>query len=291
MKNTSKVVFGIAALALGAVVACGSRASGKLVLGIKDGPPTSSDGRTISKLEIDIAQVEVHASGQGQQDQVDAGQHSDADAGQHSDAEENNDKDLVVFDAGQGAAKTVDLLQVTTFSALVANLTVPAGSYDGAQVLVTGARVVFADAPAVTVQLALEGDGHSKAEFDFHFRPAAVVSDKGTTLAVIDFVPLVTKDAAGAYRLGHDGENDKSGEMDNHHELEVKGTIATLDLAGHKLTLTGAEVGTIDFANATFKMHGSMATNTSLALGQKIEVEGTFDAATGAILATRIEIQ
>ena len=290
MKTNSKVVSGFAALALVAVVACGSMANGKLVLGIKDGPPTSSDGRTVSKLEIDITKVEVRPESAAEAS-ADAGHHDESDAGEHSKGAGSDDNEVMVFDAGTGAVRTVDLLQVTTFSALLANVTVPAGTYEGAEVTVTGARVTFADAPTVAVPLTLDGDGRSKAGFHFHFKPAAVVSAQGTTVAVIDFVPVVVKDASGAYRLDHDGVNDKSGEADEHHEMELKGTIATIDATAHKLTLTGAAVGTIDFTNATIKTDGSTATSPSLAVGQRIEVEGTFDKTTGAILATRIQIE
>jgi hypothetical protein len=271
MKISTIVVLGVTAAALATAGACGG-SSGRLVIGIKDGPPTSSDGRTITKLEIDITKIELQSDGENEQ------------------AGEVEDKDVVVFDAGTGAVHTVDLLKVTTFSELIATVTVPAGTYGEAEVTVNGARVVFADAPSVTVPLVLEGDGKSKAEFDFHFKPAAVVTGTGTTLAVIDFVPVVIKDGAGQYRLGHDGMNDHSGEGNEHDEFEVEGSIATLDLAANKLTLSGSTVTNVDFSSAKIEVHGVAATKAALAKGQKVEVEGTIDKATGALIATKIEV-
>lgn len=287
MKATTKVVSGLVALALVAAGACGGKANGKLVLGIKDGPPTSSDGRTITRLEVDISKVEIHPDGEGQhqstggKDEADGGHADQADAGQEE------DKDVVVFDAKTaGGARTVDLLKVTTFSALLANLDVPAGSYGGAQVVVTGARVVFSDAPSAVVPLSLEGDGHSKAEFDFHFKPAAVVNEQGTTLAVIDFVPVVTKSGA-QYLLGHDN-NDQSGEGDDHNELDLEGTISTVDQAKGTLTMSSGGFASINFANATIKGGSGAA---ALKAGAKIELKGTLDKKTGALNATKIELQ
>jgi hypothetical protein len=274
--SSTLLVVGITALALGAAGACGGKSTGRLMLGIKDGPPTSSDGRTITKLEIDITKIELQPDGEGEHQQGDAGQ--------------IEDKDVVVFDSGTGPARTIDLLSVTKFSELVANVTVPAGSYGGAEVIVSGARVVFSDAPTVTVPLVLEGDGHSKAEFSFHFKPRAVVTDSGTTLAVIDFIPVVTKDGA-QYRLGHDGTNDESGQAHDHHEFEVKGSISALDLAANKLTLTGAQVTTVDFTNAKITLKGAAGLKTGLAVGQKIEAEGTIDKVSGALIATQLEVK
>jgi len=278
MKTSSILVLGMTALALATAGACGGQSTsrGQLVLGLKDGPPTSSDGRTISKLEIDVTKIELKTEGASQ-----------ADAG------ESDDKDVVVFDAGTGAAHTVDLLTVTTFSEIVANLAVPAGTYEGAELAVSGARVVFADAPTVSVPLTLDGDGHSKAEFRFHFKPnAVVVSATSTTLAVVDFIPVVVKDAAGQYRLGHDGDNDKSGEADEHeHELEIKGNIATIDLAANKLTLSGANISAVDFTNAAIEMNDATATKSALAVGQRIEAEGKLDKATGVLVATKLHVE
>jgi hypothetical protein len=271
MKISTIVILGVTAAALATAGACGG-SSGRLALGIKDGPPTSSDGRTITKLEIDITKIELQPDGQNEQ------------TGQVE------EKDVVVFDAGTGAAHTVDLLKVTTFSELVATVTVPTGTYGGAEVSVSGARVVFADAPSVTVPLVLEGDGKSKAEFDFHFKPAAGVTTTGTTLAVIDFVPVVIKDSGGQYRLGHDGMNDHSGEANDQDEFEVESSIATLDLAANKLTLSGSTVN-VDFTSAQIKLHGLVATKAALAVGLKVEVEGTIDKATGTLMASKIEVR
>ncbi len=170
-------------------------------------------------------------------------------------------------------------------------MTVPAGTYDGAEVKVTGARAVFADAPSTTVTLQLEGDGHSLADFDFKFKPPATVSTSGTTVAVIDFVPVVVKDASGQYQLGHDGEHDESGEANDHDEMEFKGKIATLDVAGSNLTLDSAPGMTVTFANAAIHTAQGTATTSALAVGQAVEVQGSLDKATSTLVATEIEIR
>ena len=68
MKTSSILVLGMTALALATAGACGGQSTsrGQLVLGLKDGPPTSSDGRTISKLEIDVTKIELKTEGASQ---------------------------------------------------------------------------------------------------------------------------------------------------------------------------------------------------------------------------------
>ena len=275
MKISSILALGLTAAALATAGACGGTASGRLALGIKDGPPTSSDGRTITKLEIDITKIGLKLNGDQQNQQTGA----------------TEEHEVVALDLGTGPAHTIDLLKVTTFSEMVANISLPAGTYDGAELVVSGARVVFADAPTVTVPLVLDGDGHSKAEFEFHFKPAVVVSQTGSTLALIDFVPVVVKDGTGQYRLDHDGVNDQSGEAKDTDEFEVVGSIASLDLAGNKLTLSGTTVGTVDISAARFEVHGAPATKADLAVGQKAQVEGTLDKASGTLMAAKVEVE
>lgn len=277
--KTSKVfsALAVAILVTGSIGACqgGSKPAGRIALSVKDGPPTSSDGRTITKLEIDITRIQLTSDG-NDQNAVDAGM-------------DNEQEDVIAFDAGTGAPHTVDLLKVTTFSELVSTASIPAGTYGGATLAISGARVVFADDPTKTVTLSLEGDGKSKAEFEFKFKPAAVVSTTGTTLAVIDFVPVVTKDAAGVYWVGHDGEHDQSGDAGDGGEVEIKSTIAAI--AGTKVTLGTTPPLTVDVATATIVKSGAPATTADLAVGQKVELEGHLDRATSAITVTHLTIE
>jgi len=105
MKISSILALGLTAAALTTAGACGGSASGRLALGIKDGPPTSSDGRTIKKLEIDITRIELKPHGDNQSNQTGA----------------HDDKAVVVLDVGTAPAYTIDLLQVTTFAEMVAS--------------------------------------------------------------------------------------------------------------------------------------------------------------------------
>jgi hypothetical protein len=263
--------------------ACGSnKPSGQLVLGLKDGPPTSSDNRTISKLEIDVTKIELTPDGDDNHQDLSAADAGTADAGGTGE-----ERDVVAFNAGTGAPLTIDLLRVTTFSQLVANITIPAGTYGGAEVTVTGARVFFADAPTVAVVLGLDGDGHSKAEFHFKFKPAAVVAVGSTSMAVIDFVPVVTKDGTG-YRLKHDG-NDESGEHGDGAEIEVSGTVVSFDAAKNLLTLSGAP-GAIDVSTAEIKQKGKPATKADIAVGLRAEAEGSFDPKTSLLVAKHLDL-
>lgn len=282
MKTSSAIALGLAILAVGSLDACGSnKPSGQLVLGLKDGPPTSSDNRTISKLEIDVTKIVLTTEGDNNHQDL-----ATADAGT-ADAGTAEEQDVVAFNAGTGAPLTIDLLRVTTFSQLVANVVIPAGTYGGAEVTITGARVFFADAPTVAVVLGLEGDGHSKAQFHFKFKPAAVVAVGSTSMAVIDFVPVVTKDGTG-YRLTHDG-NDESGEHGNGGEIEVSGTVVSFDAVKNLLTLSGAP-GAIDVSAAEIKLHGKPATKADIAVGLRAEAEGSFDPKTSLLVAKRLDL-
>jgi hypothetical protein len=115
------------------------------------------------------------------------------------------------------------------------------------------------------------------------------VTTTTTSLAVIDFVPVVTKDALGQYWLGHDGNNDQSGESNEGGEVELKGTIATV--SGNTITLGPDPVATVDVSTATIEKGGAAATKADLSKGQKVELEGRFDSATGVITAKDIRIE
>ena len=280
MKISSIVAMGLGA-AMAVTFACGQRPSGHVVIGVKDGPPTSSDGRTISSLEVDITRIELEAKGTD-------GQHVD---GGTADNKNEQEEDVTVFNAGSGTPRTIDLLKVTTFSALVADANVPAGIYENARVVIAGARVVFADAPGISVPLVLEGDGKkSKAHYEFKFKPAVTVSTSGTAVAVIDFVPMVQKDGTGAYHLGHDGEHDDSGQKHEGAELEIHGTVASYDAVKNLLTLEGSPAP-IDVSTASFKLHGQAAAATDITKGQRAEVEGQLNATTGTLIATKVELE
>jgi hypothetical protein len=257
-----------------AKVGLSSTLRGRIALAIKDGPPKSSDGREITKLEIDITKIALEADG------VETG--GTADDNNEGNSEETG---VVVFDAGTGKPRTVDLLKVTTFSELLTTVTVPAGTYGGAEISLSGARAVFKDDTTQTpVTLVLEGDGKNTAEFDF--------------------VPVVSKDAAAHYWLGHDGVNDQSGEVGQHGEsgdagdgehgnkgeVEVKGKIATAGT--DTLTLDSQTSAPVNFAAATITLsNGSPGAKTDLKVGTAVEVEGAFDTATGAITAHDIRIE
>jgi hypothetical protein len=278
--KTSKLVS-IITVVIAVVVTAGacksSTPSGRIAVGIKDGPPTASDGRIISALEIDITRIELEPDG------VNATSNTE-------DGGDSQNNDVVVFDAGSGAPRTIDLLKVTTFSALVANAAVPAGQYGGATVVVSGARAVFSDDPSnAKVALVLEGDGRSKAEFDFKFKPHAKVAEGGSTMAVIDFVPKVNKDAMGKYWLSHDGDNDESGEVEKGGEVEVTGVIATV--TSNTFTIGPSPLVTVDFSAAEITRSEATASKSDLAPGQKVEAEGRLDPATGTIAANEIHIK
>jgi hypothetical protein len=280
--KTSKPFYALVMIAAVAasIGACKSttKASGRVALSVKDGPPISSDKRTIAKLEIDITRIALSTDSDGQN-----GPDVRTDAGP-----DTGEQDVVAFDAGTGAPHTVDLLTVTTFSSLVTTATVPAGTYGGADVTISGARVVFSDDPTKTVALVLEGDGRSHAEFEFKFKPAATVTTTTTSLAVIDFVPVVTKDALGQYWLGHDGDNDQSGESNEGGEVELKGTIATV--SGNTITL-GTPAATVDVSTAKIEKAGAAATVKDLAVGQTVSLEGRFDSKTSVITANEVHIK
>lgn len=294
MKASSIAAIGIGVCAvLGASFACGSRANGKVVVGVKDGPPTSSDGRTIASLQVDITRIELEAKDEGDERAADGGEdHHSADAGtaDGGEAKDEHEEDVTVFEAGAAGPRTLDLLTVTSFSALMANTTVPAGTYQNARISISGARVVFSDASTVTVPLILEGDGkRSKAHYEFKFRPPVTVGASGTAVAVIDFVPTVQKDGSGNYHLGHDGEHDDSGERHETASLEVHGKVVSYDAVKKVLTLdTGAA---IDVSAATIVLRGQTVLATAITAGLRAEVQNRLDATTGALVATRVELE
>ncbi len=283
MKLSSIAAIGLGlCTVVGTGVACGPKANGRVVIGVKDGPPTSSDGRTISSLEVDITRIELESKGSSVQQQG-------ADGGSADDNKNEQEEDVIVFDAATGGARTIDLLTVTSFSALVANTTVPAGTYENARISISAARVVFADAPTISVPLILEGDNKkSKAAFEFKFKPAVVVSATGTAVAVIDFVPTVQKDGS-AYHLGHDGEHDDSGEKHEGAELEIHGKVASFDAAKKLLTLDSGVV--IDVSTATLELRGHAAQASDITVGQRAEVEGQLDVATGTLMAKQVNLE
>ena len=242
---------------------------------LTDGPiQVVNDNRTIVSLEIDITRVTLESEES------------------ESDEFEAEDK-VVVFDAASGDnggnPLTVDLLALADSSALLGLLTVPLGTYEEAKLTISAARAEFEDDPGVLVDLVLGGDDDGPAGvLEFEFDPPVTVSAEGTTVATIDFVPVVTK-VGDQYVLTHDGDNDESGESEQDEDIQFKGAITSISGDLTTITIEGVSEP-IDISGAKIEVNDVEAGPSSLAVGQVVKVEGVLDATLNVIVASEVEV-
>lgn len=282
--------WALIALALGTAGCGGSHGSksgmggtpypstGKTAVLLTDGPiQVVNDNRTIITLEIDITRVTLESAGNeesGGNDGVDGGA-------------------VVVFDTARGDnggnPMTVDLLALTDSSTLLGLLNVPVGTYDEARLTVSAARAEFEDTPGVLVALVLGSEGEGPAgRFEFEFDPPVTVTADGTTVASIDFVPVVTK-VGDDYVLTHDHISDQSGEEGENAGVHFTGAITSVSDDFNTIMVEGVSEA-IDVSAAAIEADDMAVDKTSLAVGQRVKVEGMLDASLGTIVATEVEI-
>ena len=275
------------------VTACGGggagQATGTTALVLKDGPiQVVGEDRTVISVWIDIRRIELDRDGGFHDDETDEIEGLDDD---QEDAREDED-DIVVFDVARGdnggVPLHIDLLALTSTGDLLATLPVPVGVYDEAEIELAGASAEFADAPGVLVPLVLGGDDDGDDEFEFEFEPPLVVTSAGLSIAVIDFVPVVTRLGAD-YLLTQDGDADESGEaMDA--EVETEGVVASVSADHNTITLVGVAFA-IDVSTALVESDDLPDSKDSLAPGQTVDIEGMLDAASGVLVASDVGIR
>ena len=238
---------------------------------LTDGPiQVVNDNRTIVHLEIDITRVTLESE-EGESDEVEA------------------EDEVVVFDAASnGGPLTVDLLTLSDSSVLLGLLNVPLGTYEEAKLKISAARAEFEDDPGVLVDLVLGGEEEGPAgELEFEFKPPVTVSAEGTTVATIDFVPVVTK-VGDQYVLTHDGENDESGESEQGEDIHFTGAITSISDDLSTITVEGVS-DPIDVSGAEIEVNDDALGPSSLVVGLVVKVEGVLDPSTNVIIASEVE--
>ena len=282
--------WALLAFALG-IAGCGGSHSGKSGMGssaypstgktavlLTDGPiQVVNDSRTIITLEIDITRVTLESAG-------------NEDAGENNG---DNGEAVVVFDTARGDnggnPLTVDLLSLSDSSTLLGLLNVPVGTYDEARLTVSAARAEFEDTPGVLVALVLGSEGEGPAgRFEFEFDPPVTVTADGTTVATIDFVPVVTK-VGDEYVLTHDNLNDQSGEEGEDAGVHFTGAITSVSDDFNTIMVEGVSEA-IDVSTAVIEANDMAVDKTSLAVGQVVKVEGMLDSSLGVVVATEVQI-
>ncbi len=264
----------------------GSTAMGRSAVFLKDAPIVTSDGRPADQVNVEILKVEL----------------------------ESGDRDITVFEAAPGAGITLNVLALT-FPTLLSLAEVPAGSYDEIEIKINpaNATIHFTDDDS-TVALVVTQEGDEEAEYEFEFEPAFTVEAGNVSNAVVDFAPLVSFDGSN-YFLGHDHENDDTGEVEDvdgkdddgddgaggdggedgpdHHGAEVEGSYVSI--SGDLITVSvyGSQAQ-IDISTATVFEVDDVATDkagfvASLTAGEEIEGEGVFS--DGVLVAAKIKNQ
>jgi len=279
------------------IAACGGSGGGRGPTGtagfvLRDGAVQTSDGRTVTSLIIDISRITARSRDTTQGDDDDADDHDDDDE-HHSGDDQGDDDDqgedegdhdhggqsVVVFDMDLdhgGTPRKIDLMTLTNSGVLLIMLDVPVGTYDRVTITLAGARAVFEDDPTQTpVELAIHGD--DGADFRFDLQPPVVVSTGATSVAVIDFVPVITLHN-GVYTLSHDVATDESGDCgDRDLDVEVHGTVGSVAGSHFVLEPYGLEVDL------------SQMDPVLLVAGMQVEVEGSFE--DGVLVAHTFEIE
>lgn len=255
-----------------ALSACGGGggvdgAVGGSAIFLKDAPIPTGDGRMADQVNIEILKVEV----------------------------ERGEDDITVFEATPGNGIFLNLLELT-FPTLLVQASLPVGSYDEIEIKINPANATIHFADSTTPEPLIVGEeGDDEGELEFEFEPPFTVEADGTSNAVVDFAPLVTFNGVN-YVLGHDHENDDTGEVedvegDDDHGAEVEGAFVSRTADVLTVSVNGA-TAQIDISNVTVFEVNDVVTDkdgflASLDTGEEIEGEGIF--ADGMLIADKVD--
>lgn len=192
------------------------------------------------------------------------------------------------------AGRTLDLRSMSTTAELLASVNVPAGTY-------TQSRVTFANqftlvgrdgtssSVAVDPSVGTAVAGNQVAVTVT--TPAKALADQTATL-LLDF-KLAKFQLVGNVLRPHLEAGDHGALGGKNCGGHLQGAVANLDTAGTGFDLQGRDGRTIHvtLTDATVITDGQSGAAITLANGQNVLVEGTFDAATNTLAATAVTLR
>lgn len=189
------------------------------------------------------------------------------------------------------AGRTLDLASLASTAELLSSVTVPTGAY-------TQARITFGDhitlvsttgtSTTVPVDTSIGVDANGQIAVTVA-TPTHVQSNQ-TNAVYVDF-KLAEFKLVGTVLKPSLACGDGTGQMGKQHTGHLEGTVANLNGAS-SFTLQGPNGGTITVAltGTTTITSGQTGKTITLANGQNVIVDGTFDPATSTLTATSVTL-
>lgn len=194
-----------------------------------------------------------------------------------------------VFEASTGLA--LDVRALANLAQFLGVGSLPAGVYNRARIVVAD-KIQVTTISNATATLDLDAGigtpvGNGQLQFEFPIELTVVAS--GNTTLIVDFdlpnFSFINGLVRPALRHLHD---DEMGNRQRHADL--KGTITALAEGGFTLQLHNGRVVQVQ-TNAQTIIMSESGTTTTLAVGQRVKVEGRIDPATFTITALRVKIK
>lgn len=188
--------------------------------------------------------------------------------------------------------RTLDLASLASTSELLASVTVPAGTY-------TQARITFGDhvtlvanngtstSVAVDPGIGTQANGQVAVTVN---TPTRVQANQSNTVFV-DFKLAEFQLIGNVLRPSIGCGNGDSGQIGKKRTVHLRGTVSNLN-GTTSFTLTGEEdrTVTVNLTSSTTITSGQTGSMATLANGQSVIVEGTFDRATSTVTATAVTL-
>ena len=199
---------------------------------------------------------------------------------------------LTVFRQPAGSGISVNLLSLDV-PVLLTMANIPTGTYEEAELRLNPANASIHFTDGTTAPLLIAQEGEDEAELEFEFFPLLTVSSSGVSNAVIDFAPVVTLSGSN-YVLGHDHDNDNTGEVENVDEAEVEGSFVSQNGDDITLNVNGKTVHVdISGGGTEFKVDNAAVNKSAflaaLSPGVEVKAEGQFS--NDALIARQVEIK
>ncbi|MGC4042973.1 MAG: DUF4382 domain-containing protein [Armatimonas sp.] len=201
---------------------------------------------------------------------------------------------VTVFDSAEGVL--IDLKTLRDASgerySFLSSASVPAGTYTGANVTIGATMQLIKTGAstgtdlAVDSSIATDASGHPTVPITFR---SPKTLGEGTASVVVDFnlARFVVK-ASGVLPALAEGQGDGLPNKQRHEEGEYRGTISSLSGTAPDLTFTlttgSGQVVTVT-TSASTALYGA-----TLADGATVSIDGTVDATTGVLAATRVGV-
>lgn len=182
--------------------------------------------------------------------------------------------------------RTVDLLDLTEVSALLASTTAPVGTYTGVELTISKATMLLAEQPETPVELTLSGGGIYTTDFAFEILPDS------SGLLQLDLGGIgVFQDETTAFVLAPDLSATL---LESVNRTRIEGTLERIDRSAQTLVLAAGNARfDVDYRNAEIFLPGDFqtpqGTATNLVVGSEVAVVGTVGL-DDALPADRIEI-